>query len=68
MLGERALIWGSDVPFAGGGIESLAGSPDAMRDRILGANALDTFLRLGAEVPAQVDPGDLSKVLVAATL
>jgi predicted TIM-barrel fold metal-dependent hydrolase len=53
MLGERALIWGSDVPFAGGGIESLAGSPDAMRDRILGANALDTFPRLGAEVPAR---------------
>ncbi len=52
MLGDGALVWGSDVPFAGGGIDSLAGGDEQTRDRVLGANALDTFHRLRAEVSA----------------
>jgi uncharacterized protein len=48
MLAPGALIWGSDIPFAGGGIESLAGCADEARNRIRDANALDTFQRLQA--------------------
>jgi predicted TIM-barrel fold metal-dependent hydrolase len=46
MLDPSALIWGSDVPFAGGGTASLAAVPPALRGRIGGANALETFTRL----------------------
>jgi uncharacterized protein len=46
MLAPEALVWGSDVPFAGGGPESLAAAPTELRSRIAGANALETFTRL----------------------
>jgi uncharacterized protein len=50
MLGRDALVWGSDVPFAGGGIDSLTGADEPTRARILEANPLNTFQRLRAEV------------------
>jgi hypothetical protein len=53
MLEPGALVWGSDVPFSGGGIESVAGASAELRPRILGANALDTFARLRAETPVR---------------
>jgi uncharacterized protein len=49
MLPAACLIWGSDAPFAGGGLDSLAGSGDELRGRMLAANALDAFGRLNAE-------------------
>jgi predicted TIM-barrel fold metal-dependent hydrolase len=48
MLPADCLVWGSDAPFAGGGLDSLSGSGDELRERILGANALDAFRRLNA--------------------
>jgi predicted TIM-barrel fold metal-dependent hydrolase len=55
MLDPGALVWGSDVPFARLGAEqALAGAPADVRARIAGANALDSFARLGAAAPAAV--------------
>jgi len=54
MLGAGALVWGSDTPFAGGGIDSLTGGDEPSRSRMLGANALDAFPRLRAQVSVAV--------------
>ena len=51
MLDPSALLWGSDAPFAGGGIDSLAAAPPELRTQIAGPNALDTFARLRAGQP-----------------
>ena len=48
MLPPACLVWGSDAPFAGGGSDSLAGSGEELRERVLGANALDAFRRLNS--------------------
>jgi hypothetical protein len=49
MLDERMLVWGSDVPFAGDAPTALLASvPEALRERLASANALDTFPRLQA--------------------
>ena len=48
MLPEDSLIYGSDVPFHGGGREVLDGCGEELRSRILGPNALDAFQRLKA--------------------
>lgn len=50
MLPENSLVYGSDVPFAGGGTGVLDGCEDELRSRILGPNALDAFQRLKAAV------------------
>jgi predicted TIM-barrel fold metal-dependent hydrolase len=51
MLDERMLVWGSDVPFAGEApTATLAAVPEALRERLASANALDTFGRLHTAV------------------
>ena len=50
MLGERALLWGSDTPFAGGyGIDAL---PEDLRRMAGFANAAESIPRLGAGIAA----------------
>jgi predicted TIM-barrel fold metal-dependent hydrolase len=49
MLDERMLVWGSDVPFAGGApTRPLDRIPDVLRDRLCAVNARQTFPRLQA--------------------
>lgn len=48
MLPENSLVYGSDVPFQGGGRGVLDGCQDELASRILGPNALDAFQRLTA--------------------